>query len=57
MITERSGHGKARNVFIKVPHALRTHIPACLVFKGLHSAAMREDTRLFIWLIGLMVTI
>jgi hypothetical protein len=40
-----------------MPDTLRPHIPASLVFKGLYSATMREDTGFFIWFIGFMVTI
>jgi hypothetical protein len=57
MVTEGSGHGQARNIFIQMPDTLRTHIPASLVFKGLYSAAMREDTGFLIWFISFMVTI
>jgi hypothetical protein len=57
MVTKGSRHSQARNIFIQMPDTLRAHIPASLVFKGLYSPAMREDTGFFIWLVGLMVTI
>ena len=57
MITERSGHGKSRYVFIQVPDSLWPYIPTDLIFKSLDSPTVREYARLFIRFICFVVTI
>ena len=57
MVSKRSWHSKARNVFVEVPYTLWTDIPPSLVFECFDSATMRENSSLLIWLVSFVIAI
>lgn len=57
MITEASGHGEARDVFVLVPYAHWPHVSSILVFKSLNPPIVGEDSLFFIRLRSFMVPI